>query len=249
MLFDNKVAIVTGSGQGIGEAYAKGLAGEGASVVIAEINEDQGRRVVSEIRDAGGDAMFVAVDVSSPESTQEMADAVCAEYGGIDFLVNNAAIYQGMDISPLLSVDWDYYKHFMDVNMNGALLCVRACYRSMRKRGGGSIVNQSSTAAWMSMGFYGIAKLALNGITQSLARELGPRNIRITAIAPGPTDTEATRSIVPDEILDQIVMQMPMSRKGTPEDLVGTCLFLLSDASGWITGQVINVDGGQIMRP
>jgi 3-oxoacyl-[acyl-carrier protein] reductase len=249
MLFDNKVAIVTGSGQGIGEAYAKGLAGEGSSVVIAEINEEQGRRVVSEIRDAGGEAMFVAVDVSSPESTQAMADAVCSEYGGIDLLVNNAAIYQGMDISPLLSVDWDYYKRFMDVNMNGALLCVRACYRSMRKRGGGSIINQSSTAAWMSMGFYGIAKLALNGITQSLARELGPRNIRINAIAPGPTDTEATRSIVPDEILDQIVMQMPMSRKGTPEDLVGTCLFLLSDASGWITGQVINVDGGQIMRP
>jgi NAD(P)-dependent dehydrogenase (short-subunit alcohol dehydrogenase family) len=119
----------------------------------------------------------------------------------------------------------------------------------MAKRGGGSIINQSSTAAWMSIGYYGIAKLALNGLTQSLARELGPMKIRVNAIAPGPTDTEATRTIVPEVILKQILSQMPLSRAGTPNDLVGACLFLLSDAAAWITGQVLNVDGGQIMRP
>jgi 3-oxoacyl-[acyl-carrier protein] reductase len=246
MQFDNKVAIVTGAGQGIGEVYAKALAAAGARVVVAELNEAQGRRVAAEI---GSAARFVHVDVASPESTRAMAAVTLEAFGGIDFLVNNAAIYHGMQIAPLIAVDWDYYKRFMDVNMHGALLCVRACYEAMAHRGGGAIVNQSSTAAWMAIGYYGIAKLALNGLTQSLARELGPHNIRVNAIAPGPTDTEATRSIVPEPILKQLLAQMPLSRIGTPADLVGTCLFLLSDASAWMTGQVLNVDGGQIMRP
>ncbi len=249
MSFDGRVAIVTGAGQGIGEAYAKALAGKGASVVIAEINEAQGRRVADEIAAARGNAKFVRVDVASPESTRAMAAAAIESFGGIDYLVNNAAIYHGMKIAPLITVDWAYYERFMSVNMNGALLATRACYESMAKRGGGAIVNQSSTAAWMSIGYYGIAKLALNGLTQSLARELGPMKIRVNAIAPGPTDTDATRSIVPEVILKQILAQMPLSRVGMPEDIVGACLFLLSNDAAWITGQVLNVDGGQIMRP
>ena len=247
--FDGKVAIVTGAGQGIGEAYAKALAAAGAQVVVAELNEAQGQRVAAEIEAAGGTATFVHVDVASPASTQAMAAATVKAFGGINYLVNNAAIYHGMQVAPLIAVDWEYYKRFMDVNMHGALLCVRACYETMANGGGGAIVNQSSTAAWMAIGFYGIAKLGLNGITQSLARELGLFNIRVNAIAPGPTDTEATRAIVPPGILKQILSQMPLNRVGTPADLVGTCLFLLSDASAWMTGQVLNVDGGQIMRP
>jgi NAD(P)-dependent dehydrogenase (short-subunit alcohol dehydrogenase family) len=101
----------------------------------------------------------------------------------------------------------------------------------------------------MAIGYYGIAKLALNGITQSLARELGPMNIRVNAIAPGPTDTEATRSIVPEEYIKHMLAQMPLARMASPRDIVGTCLFLLSDDASWLTGQVINVDGGQVMRP
>jgi 3-oxoacyl-[acyl-carrier protein] reductase len=249
MSFDGKVAIVTGAGQGIGEAYAKALAGKGASVVVAEINEAQGRRVADEIVATRGKAKFVRVDVASPESTRAMAAAAIESFGGIDYLVNNAAIYHGMQIAPLVTVDWAYYERFMSVNMNGALLATRACYESMAKKGGGAIVNQSSTAAWMSIGYYGIAKLALNGLTQSLARELGPMKIRVNAIAPGPTDTDATRSIVPEAILKQILAQMPLPRVGMPEDIVGACLFLLSNDAAWITGQVLNVDGGQIMRP
>jgi NAD(P)-dependent dehydrogenase (short-subunit alcohol dehydrogenase family) len=205
--------------------------------------------VAAEIAAAGGEASFVAVDVASPESTQAMSDDAVARYGGIDFLVNNAAIYHDMQIAPLLKVDWDYYKRFMDVNLHGALLCVRACWDSMKERGGGAIVNQSSAAAWMGAGFYGTAKLGLHGITQSLARELGPLGIRVNAIAPGPTDTEATRKVVPDFIMNQILSSMPLARKGEPEDLVGACLFLLSDAASWITGQILSVDGGQMMRP
>lgn len=247
--FKDRVAIVTGSGQGIGEAYARALAAEGARVIVAEIQSEKGKRVAEEIVGSGGEATFVEVDVASPDSTRAMAKAATDRYGGIDHLVNNAAIYHDMKLAPLIKVDWDYYLRFMEVNLHGALLCVRACYESMRTRGGGSIVNQSSTAAWMAAGFYGIAKLGLNGITQSLARELAPMNIRVNAIAPGPTDTEATRRIVPEPILEQIVSSMPLRRQGRPEDIVGACLFLLSDEASWITGQILNVDGGQIMRP
>jgi NAD(P)-dependent dehydrogenase (short-subunit alcohol dehydrogenase family) len=249
MRFEKKVAVVTGAGQGIGEAYARALAAEGARVVVAEIQADKGRQVADSIRAAGGEARFVPVDVASPESTRAMAEAATDAFGGIDLLVNNAAIYHDMKLASLLTVDWDYYKHFMDVNLHGALLCVRACFASMRARGGGAIVNQSSAAAWMAAGYYGIAKLGLHGITQSLARELGPLGIRVNAIAPGPVDTEATRKVVPDAILKQILASMPIARKGETRDLVGACLFLLSDEARWITGQVLSVDGGQMMRP
>jgi len=248
MQLEGKVAIVTGSGRGIGEAYAKGIAAAGARVVVAEIDKEQGERVAQEIGEAGGSARFVEVDVSSPDSVEAMARQAGEAFGGIDCLVNNAAIYRGMKLAPLVGVDWDYYKHFMDVNLNGALLCIRACFPSMKERGGGAIVNQSSTAAYMGVGFYGLAKLALNGLTHALARELGPMNIRVNAIAPGPTDTEATRQVVPEAVAQQIVSSMPLSRMGKPEDLVGACLFLLSDAASWITGQILCVDGGQIMR-
>jgi 3-oxoacyl-[acyl-carrier protein] reductase len=169
-------------------------------------------------------------------------------FGGIDFLVNNAAIYGQMKLNLLLTVDWDYYKKFMGVNLDGALLCTRAVAPHMRKRGGGAIVNQSSTAAWTYSSFYGLAKAGINGLTQQLATELGGSGIRINAIAPGPTDTEATRTVTPPEIVKQMIERLPIKRMGTPADLVGMCLFLLSDEAGWITGQIFNVDGGQVMR-
>jgi NAD(P)-dependent dehydrogenase (short-subunit alcohol dehydrogenase family) len=118
----------------------------------------------------------------------------------------------------------------------------------MIERGGGAIVNQSSAAAWMGVGYYGIVKLAMHAITHSLARELGPKKIRVNAIAPGPTDTEATRKVVPEGIRDQIVSSMPLSRMGEVDDMVKACMFLLSEDAGWITGQILAVDGGQIMR-
>jgi 3-oxoacyl-[acyl-carrier protein] reductase len=243
------VAIVTGAGGGIGAGYAKGLAAAGARVVVAEIDKDAGARVAGEIAASGGRALALEVDVGSPESTRALAERTAAELGGIDFLVNNAAIFGGMKLAPYIDVDWDYYTRFMNVNVNGALLCARACVPHMRKRGGGAIVNQSSTAAWMSAGFYSLAKLALNGLTQGLARELGPQKIRVNAIAPGPTDTGALHSVVPDAFLKPMVAQLPIARMGTPADHVPTLLFLLSDAAAWVTGQIVNVDGGQVMRP
>ena len=195
--FDGKVAIVTGAGGGIGQAYAQALAEEGAAVVIADINAPGAEQVAAGITGRGGRALAVAVDVADPASAAAMADRTVAEFGGIDFLVNNAAIFGGMKLDMLLTVDWDYYKRFMSVNLDGALVCTRAVYKHMAARGGGAIVNQSSTAAWLYANYYGLAKVGINGLTQQLSRELGWQNIRINAIAPGPIDTEANRTTTP----------------------------------------------------
>jgi NAD(P)-dependent dehydrogenase (short-subunit alcohol dehydrogenase family) len=247
MTFEGKVAVVTGAAQGIGEAYARALASEGASVVVADLNEESGERVASEVRASGGRAVFVATDVSSHESASAMATRTVEELGGIDLLVNNAAIYGEMEFDLLISVDWDYYRRFMAVNMDGALVMTRAVYPHMQARGGGSIVNQSSTAAYLYSGFYGLAKVGINGLTQQLAHELGGMGIRVNAIAPGPTDTQATRTQAGDAA-KELVKGLAIKRMGQPEDMVGACLFLLSDEASWVTGQILAVDGGQVFR-
>ena len=248
MRFENKTIVVTGAAQGIGEAYARALAAEGANVVVADLNEASGKAVVDSIGADGGTALFVQCDVSSAESAAALVEQVKAEFGGIDGLVNNAAIYGDMQFDLLITVDWDYYKRFMSVNMDGALVMTRAVWSSMQERGGGSIVNQSSTAAYLYSGFYGLAKTGVNGLTQQLAHELGGMNIRVNAIAPGPTDTEATRTQAGDAA-KELVKNLAIKRMGQPQDMVGACLFLLSDESSWVTGQILAVDGGQTFRP
>ena len=242
--FKGKVAIVTGAAGGIGEAYARALATEGASVVIADIDEERGEKVAADIP---WDATFVKVDVSDETSTKAMAAAAMDRFGRIDYLVNNAAMFANMRLDALITVDWDYYLRFMAVNMHGVLLCTRACFPHMPK--GSAIVNQSSIAAWQYSMYYGLAKVGVNGITQQTAHELGGRGIRVNAIAPGPIDTEAMRSTTPPAMLDDIVKRQILKRIGTAEDLVPLCLFLLSDEASWITGQIFNVDGGDVLRP
>jgi 3-oxoacyl-[acyl-carrier protein] reductase len=251
MRFAGKVAVVTGAGQGIGETYARRLAAEGASVIIAEINEEQGKAVADAIIADGGKALFVRVDVSDPASCDTMAKLACDAFGGIDYLVNNAAIFAGMRYEPLMSVDLDYYMKFMAVNLHGALFVTRACVPSMVARGGGAIVNQSSTAAYLSGSvgaYYGISKLGTNGLTMSLAAELGPQGIRVNGVAPGPTLTDAMRQVDP-KIIEGIIGQMPLGRLGSTEEQADAVLFLLSDAAAFITGQTLCVDGGMIRKP
>jgi 3-oxoacyl-[acyl-carrier protein] reductase len=246
--FTGRTAIVTGAAQGIGAVYAEALAAEGANVVVADLNAERGAQVAAQIVADGGNAVFRRVDVSDPASATELAESTVAEFGAIDQLVNNAAIYGDMKLDLLLTVPWDYYKKFMSVNLDGALNVTRAVWKPMIAAGGGSIVNQSSTAAWLYSGFYGLAKVGINGLTQQLAFELGGSNIRVNAIAPGPIDTEATQTVTPANIVKDLVSRIPIKRMGTPQDLVGACLYLLSDDAGWVTGHILNVDGGQIFR-
>ena len=247
MRFQDKVVVVTGAARGIGEAYAQALAADGARVVVADVNADAGQQVAKSIEASGGSAMFVPCDVSSADSAAALVATVDGEWGGIDGLINNAAIYGDMEFDLLITVDWDYYRRFMGVNMDGALVMTRAVYPSMQERGGGAIVNQSSTAAYLYSGFYGLAKAGINSLTQQLAHELGGMNIRVNAIAPGPTDTEATR-VQAGDVATEMVKSLALKRIGQPQDMVGAALFLLSDEAAWITGQILAVDGGQTFR-
>jgi len=248
MDFTGKTIIVTGAGGGIGEGYALACAARGMNVVIAELNEAGGQRVADSIHQGGGKALFVKTDVGSEASANACAQAAVDAFGAIHYLINNAAIFGDMKIEGYMNVDLDYLEKFMRINAHGCVIMTRAVVDHMTRSGGGVIINQSSTAAWMSTGFYGVAKLAVNGITQSLANELGWRKIRVNAIAPGPTDTGALAKTAGD-YAKEMIKSMPIKRLGTPKDMADAALFLLSDEASWITGHILNVDGGQFMRP
>ncbi|HMK85833.1 MAG TPA: SDR family oxidoreductase [Steroidobacteraceae bacterium] len=251
---DRKVAIVTGAGgraNSIGRAYALGLADAGASVVVADIKAEGAQNVRDEIVSAGGKAIAVGVDITKPDSVQHMATAATDAFGGVDILVNNAALMAELGYLPAIDIPIDQWNRILEVNLTGALICAQAIVPLMRKRGGGKIINQVSGGAFPALSVYGVGKLALVGLTTTLARQLGREKINVNAIAPGNTMSDAGKMLTPDEspFVKMLEATVAMRVRGQPDELVGALLLLCSPAGDWITGQVLHVDGGWVLRP
>jgi NAD(P)-dependent dehydrogenase (short-subunit alcohol dehydrogenase family) len=250
---EGKVAVVTGAGgraNNIGRAYAMGLANAGASVVAVDLNEAGAQAVADEIVAQGGRAIGVRADIADRASVDAMAAKVRAEFGGVDILVNNAALMVEVAGATAMQISLEQWNQCFAVNVTGALNCVQALAPMMAERGGGKIVNQISGGAYPPLTVYGVTKLALAGLTTLLAKELGPQKINVNGISPGNTMSQAGSSLTPDEspFIKMLEATVALRVRGTPDELVGALLLLCSPAGDWISGQVINVDGGWIMR-
>jgi NAD(P)-dependent dehydrogenase (short-subunit alcohol dehydrogenase family) len=244
---NGRVAIITGAGQGIGRAFAKAFAAEGAVPIIAERNRERGEAVAAEIAAAGGRAHAITTDVADPHSVATMAKTVEAEFGRIDILINNAAIFSTLEMRPFDQIPLEEWEAVLRVNVTGVFLCARAVVGAMRRAGWGRIINMASGAVTLGRPnylHYITSKAALDGMTRSLARELGPHGITVNAILPGATFTEIERKTVTPEQKERIIALQCIPRPESPDDLIGTALFLASDAAAFLTGQALTVDGG-----
>jgi len=247
---DDKVAVVTGGGGAIGQIYGRALAEAGAAVVLADLNGKAAETAATALAAHGYRAIGVRTDITDRDSAAAMAKDAVSAFGGIDILVNNAAVMAEIPQVDILDLPDEWFDRVMRVNVLGAIHCSGAVKASMVERGGGRIINQVSAGAFMAGGIYGISKLALVSVTAGLARLLGPLGITVNAIAPGLVENEpAWRSLAADHpARTALAAAIPGKKSAPAEDLVGTLLLLASPAGEWINGQTISVDGGWIMR-
>lgn len=242
-----RIAIVTGAGQGIGRALALGLAREGAKVVVAEINEKNAIAVKEEI-DAGGEtAIARRTDVSDESSVQAMLGDSLRQFGSVDILINNAGIFPVSSVEEMREEEWD---RVIGTNLIGAFLCSRAVAGIFLQQGSGRVISITSGRAFQgakNAAHYASSKAGIIGFSKSLALELAPRQITVNVICPGITDTAQPRGHQSEEQIYAQAQKVPLGRIGQPEDLVGAAVFLASDAAAFITGQTIIVNGGSIM--
>jgi 3-oxoacyl-[acyl-carrier protein] reductase len=243
----DKVAIVTGAGQGIGRAYARRLAHEGARVVVAEVNVIRGQAVAAEIGRDGGQAICVPTDVTSESSCTALATATYDAFGRVDALINNAAVLSTIERKPFWELDLDEWNQVLGVNAAAVFLATKAVVCHMQQQRWGRIINISSNVVFGGVPnylHYVASKGAVYAMTRAMARELGEWNITVNTVTPGVTVTEVERKTLDPATLPAIVARQCIGRVETPDDLAGVVAFLCSDAAGFITGQTINVDGG-----
>jgi 3-oxoacyl-[acyl-carrier protein] reductase len=241
---ENKVAIVTGSGQGIGKGIAIELAKEGAKVIVSDINQENIDNTVDEIESLGSEAVGVRADVSDFSDVSQLVKESVKKFGKVDILVNNAGIYPFKPLSEMEEKDWD---NVLNVNLKGIFNCTKAVLPEMAKQKGGSIINIASIAGavvgFSNLVHYSASKGGVLGFTRSAALELAQHKIRVNAIAPGAIETPGAK-IADEEVAKQFVQAVPLKRMGQPIDIGKAVVFLASEDSSYITGQMIVVDGG-----
>ena len=244
---EQRIAIVTGAGQGIGRAIALGLAREGAGVAIADINEQCANAVKNEIEAAGGSALAIHADVSNENSVEAMVEKTLEAFRRVDILVNNAGIFPTSSVEEMSEADWD---RVIGTNLISAFLCARAVVPKFLQQGTGRIISLTSGRAFQGAkngAHYAASKAGIIGFSKSLALELAPHGITVNVICPGITDTAQPRGHQTEEQIYAQAQRIPLGRIGQPEDLVGPAIFLASDAASFVTGQTILVNGGSIM--
>lgn len=243
----NKVAFITGSARGLGRAIAERLAGEKAKIVISDINESLAIETAETISKMFSvEAIALKHDVSSEESTKEVVKAIINRFSRIDILVNNAGITRDTRLMMMKKEDWDLV---LNINLTGAFICTKLVSKQMLKQNSGKIVNIASVVGLMGnigQANYSASKAGLIGLTKTTAKELAERGVNVNAIAPGFIKSDMTH-VLPEEVTQKMISQIPMKAYGVPEDVANTVLYLVSDLAKYVTGQVVNVDGGMLM--
>jgi 3-oxoacyl-[acyl-carrier protein] reductase len=246
---DGRVAVVTGAGGGLGEGICASLAAAGAAVACVDLTENKSRTRSDQVRTAGGMAIPIVADVSHKESADAMATEIVEALGGIDILINNAAIYPSRPWTEITEEEWD---NVLAVNVKGYFLCARACYPSMVSRGHGRIVNVASITlfgGWEKLLSYVTSKGGALAFTRALARELGPEGITVNCVSPGAFPTDAEKIHPDPEGYNRFVLEsQALKRRGTPADIGNLVTFLAGDASSFVTGQMVAIDGGWVMQ-
>jgi 3-oxoacyl-[acyl-carrier protein] reductase len=245
MMLDKKTAVVTGAGRGIGFEIAKRFIKQGAHLVLSDISEELLSKAKSALQ-KHGEVISVVCDVSDPEQISELMNKTKEHFGSVDVLVNNAGVTRDTLLMRMKEEDWDFV---LKVNLKGAFLATQSAARIMLKQRSGRIINISSVVGLMGnagQANYSASKAGLIGLTKSSAKELASRGVTVNAIAPGYIETEMTENL-PEAARQAFLDNIPLKRPGTPEDIADTALFLASDLASYITGQVIQVDGGLLM--
>jgi NAD(P)-dependent dehydrogenase (short-subunit alcohol dehydrogenase family) len=250
---DGKVAVVTGGAHGIGRASARALAAEGARVAIGDVDEAEGERAAEEIRDAGGEAVFLRTDVTSLDEVQALVGAAVERWGYLDVMFNNVGVAIGGSAGEMSEEDW---ARVIDVNLSGVWRGMRAAIPEMLRAGGGSIVNTSSVqghVGFIGWAGYAASKGGIDALTRQAAVEYAPKGIRINSVVPGTILTEMNERILgeaadPEGLMDEWTTMHPLGRLGMPAEVAAVVVFLASDESSFVTGESLRVDGGMIVK-